>query len=471
MYGKQHKLTFGQSKHIKAKCGEYIHSDLCGPMSVSSVNGARYFVLFKDDYSGYRVVFFIKHKDDTLECFKEFVKLSENKKGNPVKVLHVDNGREYCGKEFRSYLSSQGIELETTAPYTPEQNGRSERDMRTIVESARSMLYARDVPLYLWAEAVNTAVYILNRTATSQAPDTTPLEMWTGKTPTLDHIRTFGCDAYMHVPKELRNKLAPKSKKLMLVGYDGNSTNYRLYDVETKKIKVSRNVSFNEGATITEEKKNFVRISHDEDDNENTVSDENERQSKKDDSITDTKSGGYSLRIRDSIKKPIRYEAHFADIQIPEKFEEAMKSREKVQWQEAIQEEIDALKTNKTWNITFLSEGKHAIRSKWVFSIKANNNIKNMPRFKARLCAKGYAQRKGVDYTDTFSPTARYDSIRILLALAVQQDLKMKQFDVKTTFLNGELHDEVYMFPPEGIEAHMASSKRLVNGMNDSMVS
>lgn len=138
-------------------------------MSVPSVQGARYFVSFKDDYSGYRVVFFIKNKGDTLECFKEFNRLLKNKFGNFAKILHVDNGGEYCNEDFKNYLSQCGIELETTAPYTPEQNGRAERDMRTIVESARSMLYAKDVPLYLWAEAVNTTVYILNRTATTQA--------------------------------------------------------------------------------------------------------------------------------------------------------------------------------------------------------------------------------------------------------------------------------------------------------------
>lgn len=222
-----------------------------------SVRAARYFVLFKDDLSGYRVVFFIRHKDDTLECFQEFCKLAKNKFGNSVKVLHTDNGREYCNDKYREFLSQNGIELETTAPYTPEQNGRTERDMRTIVESARSMLYAKDVPLYLWAEAVNTAVYLLNRTSTSQTPNSTPFEMWTGKHAALDLIKTFGCDAFMHVTKELRNKLAPKSKKLVFVGYDANSSNYRLFDVETKKIRISRNVTFNEEVVECQERENI----------------------------------------------------------------------------------------------------------------------------------------------------------------------------------------------------------------------
>ena len=70
--------------------------------------------------------------------------------------------------------------------------------------------------------------------------------MCTGKPPELGHIKIFGCDAFMHVPKELRNKLASKSKKRILVGYEGNSTNYRLFDPVTKNINVSRNVSFND---------------------------------------------------------------------------------------------------------------------------------------------------------------------------------------------------------------------------------
>ena len=101
--------------------------------------------------------------------------MAKNKFGNSIKTLHVDNGGEYCNEDFR--VSQREITLETTAPSTPEQNARAEHDMRTIVESARSMLYAKDIPLYLWAEAVNTAVYILNRTATSQAPNSTPYEL------------------------------------------------------------------------------------------------------------------------------------------------------------------------------------------------------------------------------------------------------------------------------------------------------
>lgn len=158
----------------------------------------------------------------------------------------------------------------------------------------------------------------------------------------------------------------------------------------------------------------------------------------------------YNLRSRETIKKTERYEAHYTDIKIPECYEETINSNEKKEWCEAIQEEINALSVNKTWDEKPLPEDKETIGSRWVFNIKTHKNGE-ISRFKARLCAKGYTQKKkGIDYNDTFSPTVRYDSIRILLV--IQREYEIMQFDVKTAFLNGELEEEVYMLPSEGIK-------------------
>ncbi|KMQ85202.1 copia protein [Lasius niger] len=108
------------------------------------------------------------------------------------------------------------------------------------------MLQARKLSAALWAEAVNTAVYILNRTLSSQVDNITPFEMWTGKKPDLSNLRIFGSDAFVHVPKQLRGKLDSKAKKMMLVGYKGNSGIYRLYDPGTKRVIEVRDVIFNE---------------------------------------------------------------------------------------------------------------------------------------------------------------------------------------------------------------------------------
>lgn len=102
------------------------------------------------------------------------------------------------------------------------------------------------MPTFLWAEAVNTATYILNRVPCSQTKGTTPYELWIGKKPDLSHLRVFGSEAFAHVPKQLRDKLDAKAKKMLLVGYKGDSAGYRLYDPGAKRVSEVRNVIFNE---------------------------------------------------------------------------------------------------------------------------------------------------------------------------------------------------------------------------------
>lgn len=102
-----------------------------------------------------------------------------NKFGYHIKTLRCDNGTEFRNERMIEYLSSRGIKLETSAPYVHQQNGRAEREMRTIVECARTMLLAKNLPKRLWAKATHTAVYILNRCVSSMSHEKTPFELWT----------------------------------------------------------------------------------------------------------------------------------------------------------------------------------------------------------------------------------------------------------------------------------------------------
>ena len=105
----------------------------------------------------------------------------------------------------------------STSPqsYTPQQNGKSERDNRTIMESVRAMLIARDLPLFLSGEAVTTAVYVLNRTPNRMNQQCTPFEAWAGNKANLSHLRTFGAEAYVHIPKKFHKKLDKNAKKVI----------------------------------------------------------------------------------------------------------------------------------------------------------------------------------------------------------------------------------------------------------------
>lgn len=144
--GKSHKLPFKKEVKRETLPGEFIHTDVCGPMPDESLGGARFFVLFKDDTSGFRCVYFIKHKSDTFEKFKAFEQEVKNRFNRPIKILRSDNGREYVNERFLTYMQSLGIVHEPTAAYTSKQNGKAERDNRTIVECARTMLQARRLP-------------------------------------------------------------------------------------------------------------------------------------------------------------------------------------------------------------------------------------------------------------------------------------------------------------------------------------
>jgi hypothetical protein len=120
-------------------------------------------------------------------------------------------------------------------------------------------------------------------------------------------------------------------------------------------------------------------------------------------------------------------------------------------WQQAMQEEYNALLQNKTWHLVPPSPDKNLIACKWVYRIKKNADG-TVERYKARLVAKGFKQRYGIDYEDTFSPVVKAATIRLVLALSVSRGWSLRQLDVKNAFLHGVLEEEVYMKQPPGFE-------------------
>jgi transposase InsO family protein len=158
------------------------------------VSGAHYFVFFKDDFSGFRVICPMKQKSEVYDLFKQFVARLFRGTGKSVTVFRSDGGGDFTSGEFELYLANQGIRYETSAPHTPQQNGVSERENRTIMEATRSMLHGSGLPLYLWEECVNCAAYILNRVLSqSTVTSVTPYEAWFGTNPNVSHFRPFGC--------------------------------------------------------------------------------------------------------------------------------------------------------------------------------------------------------------------------------------------------------------------------------------
>ena len=140
----------------------------------------------------------------------------ENQTEKKIKVLRTDNGGEFCSNEFEEFCKNYGITRQKTTPYTPEKNGVAERTNKMLMERERSMLSDDWLGQEFWAEVVETTCY-LNRSPSSALEDKTPQEVWTGKKPSLSHLKVFGCDAYVHVRKEKRTKLDSKSEKCIFI--------------------------------------------------------------------------------------------------------------------------------------------------------------------------------------------------------------------------------------------------------------
>ena len=128
----------------------------------------------------------------------------------------------------------------------------------------------------------------------------------------------------------------------------------------------------------------------------------------------------------------------------PFTYDEAMHRGDSHSWERAMQSEIDSLHKNETWDLVSLPKGKKALPCKWVYKLKSTPGHPK-PAYKARLVAKGFKQEHGVDFDEVFSPVVKMTTLRLVLALVAQFDLDLYQMDVKTAFLHGDLHDEIYM--------------------------
>src|SRR5436190_9564893 len=127
--------------------------------------------------------------------------------------------------------------------------------------------------------------------------------------------------------------------------------------------------------------------------------------------------------------------------------EEAMSSKEKEKWLSAMNNEMKSLNECKTWILVDETPNMHVISCKWVFNIKRHQNSE-INKYKARLVARDFEQRNGIDYSEIYSPVARIETIRLMLALSVEEDMHVHQMDVVTAYIQGDLSDELYMMQP-----------------------
>ncbi|BBH04062.1 Toll-Interleukin-Resistance domain family protein [Prunus dulcis] len=470
IFGKQKRVSFQTSGRTpKKERLELVHSDVWGPTTISSIGGKHYFVTFIDDHSRKVWVYFLKHKSEVFEVFKRWKAMVENETGLKIKRLRTDNGGEYEDTRFKKFCYEQGIRMERTVPGTPQHNGVAERMNRTLTERARSIRIQSGLPKQFWAEAVNTAAYLINRGPSVPLEHRIPEEVWSGKEIKLSHLKVFGCVAYVHISDQGRNKLDPKSKKCTFIGYGEDEFGYRIWDNENKKVIRSRDVIFNERMMYKDRHKNdtsnteqSVPIFVDTDDVPDSLVTEPMVASPQLEELVGQSSAQQSDTLQPSTPAPVlrrssrphvpnrRYMNYLllTDGGEPECYDEACQTGDASKWELAMKDEMRSLISNQTWELAELPVGKKALHNKWVYRVKEEHD--GSKRYKARLVVKGFQQKEGVDYTDIFAPVVKLNTIRSVLSIVAIEDLYLEQLDVKTAFLHGDLDEEIYMHQPEG---------------------
>ena len=481
--GKQVKTKCTEPRCRSSKPLEMVHTDLAGPIQPIAKEGFRFAIVFVDDYSGAIFVYFLKQKCDAVKACEKF--FADCAPYGQVKCMRSDNGTEFTCKEFEELLVKNGVKHEFSAPYSPHQNGVAERSWRTLFEMARCLILKSELPKSLWTYAVMISAYIRNR-CYSRRIQQTPYFLLTGKKPDVGKMQEFGtvCYAYENVAK---SKLDARSKQGVFVGYDRNSPAYLVYHADVKSVKKYRCVVFaksphtNQGAIET----------NDDCDEFETVGngDENDGEDDSDDVNPESVPHGQNVQVEENVveaqnaevvngeqkvpenvrknpdrdrRYPPRYNDYIMDDKVnlsvdyickavfgvPNTYEEAMQGPEADKWKQAIEEEMNSLIENDTFEETSLPENREKVGGRWVFAVKDGPD--GAKRYKARYVAKGYNQTEGIDYQETFSPTAKMISLRALMQLCVQYDLKVHQLDVKTAYLNAPIDCELYIEPPKG---------------------
>jgi hypothetical protein len=410
-----------------------------------------------------------------------------------------------------NFCKDVGINRELTTLYNPQQNDVAERKNITIMEVVKTMIHDQDLIMCLWAKAAMTVIYVKNGLSHSALGFKTPEEMFTGKK-LVSHLKIFGCPVFIHIPKEKRNKLEPSGKKGIFVGYCEVSKAFRIYILGHHHIEINRDVTFDEDAALKKSRKCQLEEVYEEEPisprvvksmrevpraakpvREVVTSPDMEILEDRDivefqeppqmtishkrkptwarELIQYGEKYGVPEGTTRHVKRPKPFSSYMAlmcDLleNEPTFFKEAIQKKE---WADTMIEEHQSIIKNVVWEIVPRLNSKDVVSSRWLFKIKhtADGSIE---KYKARFVACGFSQKEGIDYEEPFAPVARYTSIRTIISLAAKMKWKLHQMDVKTTFLNGVIEEEVYIEQPQGFEVedikfHVSKLKKVLYGL------
>ena len=501
--------------------GELAHSDVC-VVDTPSLGMRKYMIsyVFDGTSSHYSLVGFLQRKSQANDFLKKAITSITQQSSHKLRALRMDRGGEYLSEEFKAWLNDKGITPEYTVARSKESHGTAEVFNKHIMNMVRSMLSESGLPKTLWAEAAATANYLRNRIA-NQKTILTPYEKLFGKKPDVSHLRVWGSRVWKLIDKEKRGKLEPKADLGFFVGYaeESGPRAYRVYNPQARKVEVVKNVMFDEHTSNSQTSKDPSRTSlQDQNEDEEAIEDlptqnedlptQNEdlptqsgeegairdqptlptQQTDEEDDETvrdqpDQNEEELTARDEPTLRRSTRvskstqksdfvYKDHkrgnqlamssvqMMDPCVPSNEKEALAGPYANEWKAAMNAEYSSIKQHGVFSPAKSPPGFKPIPVRWVFDLKRNAEGEII-RFKARLVVKGFKQKPGIDFDDTWAATSKATTLRALLAVIAHEDMEADQVDVKTAFLHGHIEEEIYCEQPPAFHDGTSNSWRL----------
>ncbi|GJZ80900.1 retrovirus-related pol polyprotein from transposon TNT 1-94 [Tanacetum coccineum] len=447
-------------------------------IKVQTINGKKYILVIVDDYSRFTWVKFLRSKDETPEVVIKFLKQIQVSLNKTVRNFRTNNGTEFVNKDLTDYYERVCNFHQKTVSRTPQQNGVVEKCNRTLVEAARTMLIFSKALMFLWAEAVATACYTQNRSFIHTRHCKTPYELVHDKKPDLTFFRVFGALCYLTNDREDLGKLQPTTDIEIFVGYAPSRKGYRMYNKRTRRIMETIHVQFDELAEQLAPVQLSTGPAH------TFLTPGQINSGLIPNSVlaapyvppTNKELEILFQPMFDEYMEPPRVErpvspapavsvlVNLADTPSSTTIDQDAPSPSHLPSSSAFQSL--SLHTGVVADSTLMEDNPFAPVDNHpfinVFSLEPSSEAStsrdlikldeygDVLKNKARLVAKGYRQEEGIDFEESFALVARIEAIRIFIANAASKNMTIYQMDVKTSFLNGELKEEVYVSQPEG---------------------
>ncbi|GJS93818.1 retrovirus-related pol polyprotein from transposon TNT 1-94 [Tanacetum coccineum] len=501
--GKSKKYTHKpKSENTIMEVLHTLHMDLCGPMRVQSINGKKYILVIMDDYSRFTWVKFLRSKDETLEFVIKFLKQIQVGLNKTVRYIRTDNATEFVNQVLTEFYERVGIFHQKSVLRTPQQNGVVERQNRTLVEAARTMLIfsksliedlrklkaIADIGIFV-GYAPNRKGYRIYNKRTRRIMEIIhvqfnelikhmyPVNISTGPDPILlmhgqissglvanpvpvapyvpptnkdlEILFQPMFDEYLEPPIVERSVAPAPAVQVLVVSagtpssttidQDAPSTSHSPSSSEVQPLISHQGVAA--GPTIKDNP--FAHAADDPFVNVFALAPSSKDLSSGDVSLAES---NQVIQLHNHLGKWSKDHPMDSVNVKPKNFKTAMAE---ACWFEAMQEEIHEFDRLQVWELVPKPDCVIIIALKLIYKVKLNeygDGLKN----KARLVTKGYRQEEGINFKESFAPVARIEAIRIFITNAASKNMIIYQMDVKISFLNSELKEEVYISQPKG---------------------